>query len=262
MLVQTTMSLLCLVLLQMIDKTNAFLSQGRYVIETFSAATATTAATTTKPEFPKSSFSYLLFSTLSCDENDEISSPEEANKNNNATIAIMEKEVEEASSTALSQALLLKQQAQRLREEANAQAKALQEEKERQLALQNSKIDSWIDDLLIQYKVNDDTQLLHSVDQVLCRLRDDRYSKEQVRKIFKRICETGPPQSRSRCSPIMELFVDAVGKLDEVERDENPNKRWSGKIERELRKKLFAMDWGFELPDDDDDDERNPWKLR
>ncbi|CAJ1946437.1 unnamed protein product [Cylindrotheca closterium] len=165
-----------------------------------------------------------------------------------------------SSSTALSQALLLKQQAQQLREEANNQAKALQEQKDHQLALQNSKIDSWIDDLLVQYQVDDDTQLLHSVDQVLCRLRDDRYSKEQVQKIFKRICETGPPQSRSRCSPIMELFVDAVGKLDEVERDENPNKRWTGKIERELRKKLFAMDWGIELQDEDD--EGNPWKLR
>ncbi|KAL3929668.1 MAG: hypothetical protein SGBAC_012112 [Bacillariaceae sp.] len=163
-------------------------------------------------------------------------------------------------SSAMSQAMILKQQAQQLRDEAAAQAKALQDERDHQIALQESKIDSWIENLLIQYQVDDDTQLLHSVDQVLCRLRDERYSQEQVNKIFKRICETGPPQSRSRCSPIMELFVDAVGKLDEVERDENPNKRWSGKAERELRKKLFAMDWGIELQDEDD--EGNPWKIR
>ena len=196
---------------------------------------------------------------MTSNENEELG---KKNQNTDATTATHQKEEDDdtSSSSALSQALLLKQQAQQLREEAKNQAKALQEQKDHQLALQNSKIDSWIDDLLIQYQVDDDTQLFHSVDQVWCRLRDDRYSKEQVQKIFKRICDTGPPQSRSRCSPIMELFVDAVGKLDEVERDENPNKRWSGKIERELRKKLFAMDWGFELQDEDD--EGNPWKLR
>ena len=106
-------------------------------------------------------------------------------------------------------------------------------------------------------------QLLKTVEQVLERLQDDRYSQEQINAIFNRICETGPKQSRSNCSPIMELLVDAVGKMDEVERAENPNKRWSGRVERVLRKRLFAMDWNMDIEDsDDDNDDMNPWRLR
>jgi hypothetical protein len=52
----------------------------------------------------------------------------------------------------------------------------------------------------------------------------------------------------------METFVDAVGKLDCMEWEKNPNKRWSGVAERNLRKKLFAMDWGLRL---DEDEENN-----
>lgn len=251
MILQTQFSMLWFLFL-MTDGTNALLSQRSANSET--TRSTTTAAAESSPRHSVECF----YSSSSANEDDEIYQPLQGAKKNATSTAPTNSETE-ASSSALSQALLLQQQAQKLRNEANAQAKALQEEQDNKLALQNSKIDSWIEDLLIQYQVDDDTQLLHSVDQVLCRLRDDRYSHEQVNKIFKRICETGPPQSRSRCSPIMELFVDAVGKLDEVERAENPNKRWSGKAERELRKKLFAMDWGIDLPDEDD--EGNPWKL-
>lgn len=249
MFLQRTLLAICF-LFSMMSIADAFLSQKR-IIETASSTSATATTTPELPRFPL----HRLFSSSSATQNDEnptLESPK------NATAIISTKSETEASS-ALSQALILQQQAQKLRDEANAQAKALQEEKDRKVAEQNRKIDRWIEELLIQYQVDEDTQLLHTVDQVLCRLRDDRYSHEQVNKIFKRICETGPPQSRSRCSPIMELFVDAVGKLDEVERAENPNKRWSGKAERELRKKLFAMDWGIELPDENE--EGNPWKL-
>ena len=54
----------------------------------------------------------------------------------------------------------------------------------------------------------------------------------------------------------MSLLVDASGKLDCVEREDNPNKRWNGKVERELRKRLFAADWGIELEPEDEKPER------
>jgi hypothetical protein len=140
------------------------------------------------------------------------------------------------------------------------QAEALRIEQEEKIMRANGKTDQWIEELLIMCSIDENTEMLNSVDQVFDRLKEDRYSQEQVNKIFKRMCETGPPQSRSKCSPLMTLFVDAVGKLDNVERDENPNKRWSGRVERVLRKKLFALDWGMELEEENDDD--NPWMLR
>jgi hypothetical protein len=105
------------------------------------------------------------------------------------------------------------------------------------------------------------TELLKTVDQVLERLRDDRYSAEQVNKIFRRLCELRPQEARSDLSPMMELLVDAAGKLDCTDRDENPNKRWNGRVERLLRKKLFARDWNIDLRDEDEIDAANPWKM-
>jgi hypothetical protein len=151
------------------------------------------------------------------------------------------------------------QQAEALRQEALSLQKTLEEERIQKQIKETAKIDGWIHDLFIQCEIDENTQMLNSVDQVFERLKDDRYSQEQVDKIFKRICETSPAQSRSNCSPIMTLLVDAVGKLDCVEKADNPNKRWSGKVERILRKKLFAKDWGFEL--EEDDDSGNPWKV-
>ena len=40
-----------------------------------------------------------------------------------------------------------------------------------------------------------------------------------------------------------------------------PNKRWTGKVERVLRKKLFAKDWGIDL-EDEQDDRNNPWIIK
>jgi hypothetical protein len=162
--------------------------------------------------------------------------------------------------SSLSQALVFQQQAKQLREEAEQQAEALRKEQEEKIMRADGKTDQWIEELLIMCAVDENTEMLNTVDQVFERLKEDRYSQEQVNKIFKRMCETGPPQSRSKCSPLMTLFVDAVGKLDSVERNENPNKRWSGRVERVLRKKLFALDWGMEIEEENDDD--NPWMLR
>lgn len=98
-------------------------------------------------------------------------------------------------------------------------------------------------------------ELLNSVEKAAEVLRDRRYSHEQVSKMFERICDTSPAQSRSNCSPLLALLVDAAGKLDCVERVDNPNKRWDGRVERDLRKRLFAMDWNIqlELPQDNND---------
>jgi hypothetical protein len=111
-----------------------------------------------------------------------------------------------------------------------------------------------LDHLLVNMTVDENTQMLNTAEQVARLLQDGRFSQEQVDKMFERICETGPSsgQSRSNCSPIMSLLVDAAGKLDCVEREDNPNKRWSGRVERRLRKKLFALDWNIKLEDDDD----------
>ena len=173
-----------------------------------------------------------------------------------------EEDTDANTSSAGSAPLTLKQQAEALREEALLLEKQLAEAKLQREIEENAKVDGWIEDLFVQYQIDDTTQMLNDVEQVVQRLQDDRYSQEQVNKIYKRICETsGGVQSRSSCSPIMALLVDAAGKLDCVDKKDNPNKRWSGKVERLLRKRLFAKDWGIELEEDDDDDSKNPWNL-
>jgi hypothetical protein len=149
------------------------------------------------------------------------------------------------------QALAFQQQAQQLRAEALAVEKSLQEERERKLQKQLADVDKWLDHLLVNQTIDEQTQMLNTVEQATQLLQDGRFSQEQVNKMFDRICDTSSMQSRSRCSPLMALLVDAAGKLDEVERENNPNKRWSGRVERHLRKRLFAMDFGFDLENKD-----------
>jgi flagellin-specific chaperone FliS len=154
------------------------------------------------------------------------------------------------------QALTLRQQAQAFRAEVQSLQRSLNESKASKLEKEMRNVDRWIDQLLVNFTVDENTQMLNNVDCVMELLRDGRFSQEQVNKIFKRICETGPAQSRSKCSPLMSLLVDAVGKLDEVDRADNPNKRWSGKVERELRKKLFFLDWGIEWEEEEQKSDR------
>lgn len=158
-----------------------------------------------------------------------------------------------SSTASSSSALTLQQQAQALRAEASALERLLNETKAAKIQKELNAVDRWIDELLINITINEDTQMLNSVEQVTQILQDKRYSQEHVNRIFERICELSGPQSRSKCSPLVSLLVDASGKLDCIEREDNPNKRWNGKVERELRKRLFAMDWGIELEKSDDD---------
>jgi hypothetical protein len=97
-------------------------------------------------------------------------------------------------------------------------------------------------------------ELLNDVETTTRILRDERFSPEQVQKMFQRISDTSNSNSRSNCSPLLALLVDVAGKLDTVERKDNPNKRWNGRVERDLRKKLFAMDWGIHLEDKQESD--------
>jgi hypothetical protein len=143
--------------------------------------------------------------------------------------------------------LTLQQQAHALRAEALNLERSLNETKAAKIQKELDAVDRWIDELLINVTVNEDTQMLNSVEQVALLLEQKRFSQEHVNRIFERICELSGPQSRSKCSPLVTLLVDASGILDCVERDDNPNKRWNGKVERELRKRLFAADWGIEL---------------
>jgi hypothetical protein len=157
----------------------------------------------------------------------------------------------------------LQAQAAQLRTEADALRQTLEEAKQKKRQREIEKIDKWIEELLVETKVDANTDLLKTVDGVFERLMDDRYSAEQVNKIFTRLCDIRQQESRSDCSPLMGLLVDAAGKLDCMDREENPNKRWNGKVERTLRKKLFARDWNIQLDDEDDDsDARNPWRIR
>ena len=158
-------------------------------------------------------------------------------------------------------AMTLQEQAQKLREESDAMRNQIEMEKAKKLAKRTAKVDGWIEKLLIEVQIDDSTELLRSEEQVLLRLQEDRFSQEQINAIFNRICELGP-QSRSKCSPLMELLVDSVGKMDEVDREENPNKRWNGKVERVLRRRLFAMDWNMDIEESTDEDDMNPWRLK
>jgi hypothetical protein len=191
----------------------------------------------------------------------------------------------------VSSIVLLQQQAEQLRNEAALMRQELQSQLAAQLAKETAKIDGWIQDLLFlptRSRSNNsngtttttttttttmmDVEILNDIDQVVQVLQDKRYSQEQIHKIFDRLCVTGPASmSRTNCSPLMTLFVDAVGIMDTIERQDNPNKRWNtGKVERVLRKRLFLLDFGM-IPEEDElsrdvsssqhNKNKNPWKL-
>ena len=146
----------------------------------------------------------------------------------------------------------LRAHAAKLRREAESLEIALEESKEEKMQRQIAKVDGWIEDLLIEVTLGDGTELLKTVDQVYETLAEKRYSAHHVLKIFERLCDVREQESRSNCSPLMELLVDATGKLDCLERENNPNKRWNHRVERVLRRKLFARDWNIEYVSDDE----------
>eukprot|EP00586_Coscinodiscus_wailesii_P017189 CAMPEP_0172517536 /NCGR_PEP_ID=MMETSP1066-20121228/285929_1 /TAXON_ID=671091 /ORGANISM="Coscinodiscus wailesii, Strain CCMP2513" /LENGTH=174 /DNA_ID=CAMNT_0013299589 /DNA_START=346 /DNA_END=870 /DNA_ORIENTATION=- len=155
-------------------------------------------------------------------------------------------------------ALTFLAEAQKLRAEAESLRIALDEEKAAKKQREIAKIDAWINDLLVNRTIDSRTEMLNNVEQVFDRLIDGRYNQEQINKVFKRMCDTAKqPQSRSNCSPLMTTFVDAVGRVDSLEREENPNRRWNGRVERVLRRKLFLNDYFQPEEEEDDDSDSN-----
>lgn len=160
------------------------------------------------------------------------------------------------SSSDSSSALTLQQQAEALRAQALALERSVNETKAARIQKEVDAVDRWIDELLINVTVNEDTQMLNTVEHVTLLLEQKRFSQDHVNRIFERICELSGPQSRSKCSPLISLLVDASGKLDCIDREDRANKRWNGRVERQLRKRLFAADWGIDLEPDEEKPER------
>ncbi|KAL7555166.1 hypothetical protein ACHAWF_018779 [Thalassiosira exigua] len=174
-----------------------------------------------------------------------------------------------APASAVDDALVLLEEAQALRAQASALQSQLDREKEERIRRQREKVDSLIDSLLF-HGVNDAPrtpgpgasgedglarqrsrqQLMQTEEQVASLLISKRMSYDLVNQMFDRICEqSGRPQSIDSCSPLLSLLLDAACKVDCLEREDNPNKRWNHRVERDLRRKLFALGYGIRIED-------------
>ncbi|KAL7447305.1 hypothetical protein ACHAXM_010833 [Skeletonema potamos] len=131
----------------------------------------------------------------------------------------------------------------------------LNREKEERIRKQQEKVDNLIDLLLFHGLESDKSeeskqQLLHTEEQVAQLLISKRMSYDMVNQVFDRIVElANRPQSIDSCSPLLSLLLDAACQVDCLERKDNPNKRWNHRVERDLRKKLFALGYGIRIED-------------
>ncbi|KAL7521112.1 hypothetical protein ACHAWX_005806 [Stephanocyclus meneghinianus] len=168
-------------------------------------------------------------------------------------------------------ALILLNEAKALRAQASALQKQLNEEKEEKLRQEIAKVDSLIDSLLFHGTTNlsnnesvsiststqstgeekrSKQQLMNTEEKVAELLIRKRLNYDQVNQMFDRICElANRPQSIDSCSPLLSLLLDAACKVDCLEREDNPNKRWNHRVERDLRRKLFALGYGIRIED-------------
>mmetsp|Transcript_23618 Transcript_23618/g.44927 ORF Transcript_23618/g.44927 Transcript_23618/m.44927 type:complete len:243 (+) Transcript_23618:158-886(+) len=164
-------------------------------------------------------------------------------------------------------ALAFLNQAKALRAQASEMRQQLEREKEEKARNKLAKVDSLIDSLLF-YGLNNDAagrdddgndgeaqqkskqQLLHTEEQVVSLLISKRMNYDLVNQMFDRICEqANRPQSIDSCSPLLSLLLDAACKVDCMERKDNPNKRWNHRVERDLRRKLWALGHGIRIED-------------
>ena len=144
--------------------------------------------------------------------------------------------------------IILKQQADALRAEADALRIQLDKSKEEAEQRRLARVDNLIESILVNFTINDDNQLLNTEEQVARLIQDERLSVENINNMFDRIVEQSQRrQSIDNCSPLISLLLDAACKVDCMEREDNPNKRWNHRVERDLRKKLFALGWGIDL---------------
>lgn len=177
------------------------------------------------------------------------------------------------ASTSAADALVLLNEAKALRAQASVLQQQLNQEKEERIRKQQERVDSLIDALLF-HGVNNDTprlpsgedgarqrskqQLMHTEEQVAELLISKRMNYEMVNQMFDRICElSNRPQSIDSCSPLLSLLLDAACKVDCLEREDNPNKRWNHRVERDLRRKLFALGYGIRIEDVENEKRRS-----
>lgn len=151
-----------------------------------------------------------------------------------------------AATTPTENALALLSEAKALRQQASMIQEQLNKEKEERIRKQQEKVDKLIDSLLFHSMNNDSEeskqQLLHTEEQVADLLISKRMSYEMVNQMFDRIVElANRPQSIDSCSPLLSLLLDAACQVDCLERDDNPNKRWNHRVERDLRRKVSGV---------------------
>lgn len=204
--------------------------------------------------------SHLQYTTQRDEQQEQQQFPPDSNDANRKTDVFI-KTFEPSSKNDNNDLLSLQEQAIQLRQEAESLRIALEERKNNKIERERMKVDQWIEVLLIESKIDNNTDLLKNVDQVYQTMMRKRFSSEQVFKIFNRLSQIRIEQgrekeSRSNCSPEMSLLIDAANKLDSTERDNNPNKRWNYKVERILQKKLFARDWNIEYVSDEEPDQQ------
>jgi len=144
--------------------------------------------------------------------------------------------------------IVLKQQADALRAEADALRIQLDTSKEEAERRRLARVDNLIDSILVNFTIDDDNQLLNTEEQVARLIQDERLSVDNINSMFDRIVDQSQRrQSIDNCSPLISLLLDAACQVDCMEREDNPNKRWNHRVERDLRKKLFALGWGIDL---------------
>ena len=119
------------------------------------------------------------------------------------------------------------------------------------MAKQRRKVDSLIDSLLFHRDdMESKAQLMQTEEELAGLLISRRLNYEMVNQMFDRIVEqSNKPQSIDSCSPLLSLLLDAACKVDCMEREDNPNKRWNHRVERDLRQKLFLMGYGINIED-------------
>ena len=146
---------------------------------------------------------------------------------------------------------ILLDEARALRDQASALQAQLDQEKEERLAKQRRKVDSLIDSLLFHRDdMESKAQLMQTEEELAGLLISRRLNYEMVNQMFDRIVEqSNKPQSIDSCSPLLSLLLDAACKVDCMEREDNPNKRWNHRVERDLRQKLFLMGYGINIED-------------
>jgi len=148
-----------------------------------------------------------------------------------------------------------------LRAQASHMQLELDRAKEERIRKRREKVDALIDALLFhgldgpgarEGAERSRAELLRTEEQVASLLISKRLNYDLVNQMFDRICEQSQrPQSCDSCSPLLSLLLDAACQVDGLERSDNPNKRWNHRVERDLRRKLFALGCGIRIEDVD-----------